>query len=60
MKAKDLADILLKHPDYDVRVGIQRYIPRCREYSYEYVYLSNELIDINDEYNEILLGKEYD
>jgi hypothetical protein len=60
MKAKDLADILLKHPDYDVRVGIQRYLPRCREYSYEHVYLTNELIDIDDEYGEIWLGKEYE
>jgi len=55
MKAKELAKILLEHPDCDVCVGIQRYISQSREYSYEYTDISDDMIEIDSE--TIFLGK---
>lgn len=58
MLAKGLAQILLEHPDYEVRVGVQEYISNSREYSYYYIPLTEELLEIDDKYNVIELGGE--
>ena len=58
MKAKDLAKILLEHPNFEVCVGIQKYISQCREYGYEYTDISDDMIEIDNE--TIFLGKDED
>lgn len=58
MLAKELAQILLEHPDYEVRVGVQEYISNSGEYSYYYIPLTEELLEIDDKYNVIELGGE--
>jgi len=58
MKAKELAEILLEHPDFDIYVGVQKYISNTREYSYEYVDVPNDMIDIDTIGKAIFIGDE--
>ena len=58
MKAKELAEILLEHPDFDIYVGVQKYISNTREYSYEYVDVPNDIIDIDTIGKAIFIGDE--
>lgn len=56
MKAKELVKILLEHQDFDVYVGVQKYISNSREYSYEYVDVPNDIIDIDTIGKAIFIG----
>jgi hypothetical protein len=58
MKAKELSEILLEHPDFDIYVGVQKYISNSREYSYEYVDVPNDMIDIDTIGKAIFIGDE--
>ena len=58
MKAKELAKILLERPDFDVYVGVQKYISNSREYSYQYVDVPNDMIDIDTIGKAIFIGNE--
>lgn len=58
MKAKELSEILLEHPDFDIYVGVQKYISNSREYTYEYADVPNDMIDIDTIDKAIFIGNE--
>ncbi len=55
MTAKELAEKLLEHPDYEVRVGIMQYLFGDSAYGYDNI--TESLIDVNENKKIIYLGE---
>lgn len=57
LTAKELAEKLLEHPDYLVKVGVEQHLFGDPTYGYDYV--DENKIDVDDSTQIIFLG-EYD
>lgn len=54
MKAKELAEMLLEHPDYTVKVGVEKFFHRGLIYGFDDI--EKEMIETDDSMSIFYLG----